>query len=347
MAAVVGSHIRNTHSHRALEPNARIPSELRIKTMKPILRALRHSFAALLLIGAALPALRADDAAVGAQLFDSPDAAMKALVEALKANDDAALRVMAGPGSEDVIQSGKDPIVARERRRVATMAAEKVIFETLDDGTQVAVLGMKAWPMPLPLAPKDGKWFFDVVQARDEILARRIGKNELNVIDVMRMLVEAQGAYKAKDRDGDGVLEYAQKFASSPGAKDGLFWLDPADVKLEDRSPLGGMVEELTPYLEGGASQGAPYSGYRFKMLKARGPAGIGGAQSYLVGENLTGGFGVLAVPAEYRNTGVKSFIVSHRGRVFESDLGREGTDVAKTITAFNPDGTWVLVEGP
>ncbi len=313
--------------------------------------AMRLSLASLLLLGAALPAvtlppLRADEAPTAAQLFDSPEAAMKALVAALKANDDDALKTMAGSDSDDVIQSGKDPVVARERKRVATMAEEKLVFETLDDGTQVAVLGMKAWPMPLPLAPKDGKWFFDVEQGRDEMLARRIGQHELATIQTMRMLVEAQAAYKAQDRDGDGVLEYAQKFVSSPDSKDGLFWIDPEGVSDDDRSPLGALVEELSPYVAG-ERKGVPYGGYLYKLLTAQGCSAPGGVQSYLRGENLTGGFAVLAVPAEHRKTGVKSFIISHRGRLFEKDLGPKGPELAKAITAFEPDATWVKLGNP
>ena len=333
-------------------------------------RVLRLSLVPVFVLGTSVVALRADEAPAepkppvapaapadpqapaepaapaGAQLFDTPDAAIQALAAALEANDDDAMRTLVGPGSEDLIQSGKDPIVARERRRVATLIAEKVTWEELDDGTQVPVVGIEAWPMPVPLAKKDGKWFFDAVQGRDEVLARRIGTGELRTMSLMRALAEAQEAYKAKDRDGDGVLEYAQKFVSTGDAHDGLFWVDTEDVSLEDRSPLGAMVEELTPYLDG-KSKGAPFGGYLFKILTAQGCNAVGGAQTFLSGENLTGGFVIVAVPAEYRVTGVMSFVITHRGRLVEKDLGPKGAELFKAATVFDPAQPWTASEEP
>ncbi len=318
-------------------------------------RFLRLSLVPVLVLGASVAVLRADDAPsepkapaaakdpAGAQLFDTPEAAIQALAAALTANDDDAMKALTGPGSEDLVQSGKDPLVARERRRVAKLIAEKVDWDDLDDGTKVAVVGLTAWPMPVPLAPKDGKWFFDAVQGRDEVLARRIGAAELRMIGLMRQLAEAQEAYKAKDRDGDGVLEYAQKFVSTGDKHDGLFWADPEDVSLEDRSPLGALVEELTPYLDG-KSKGAPFGGYLFKILTAQGCNAVGGARSFLVGDDLTGGFIIAAVPAEYRKTGVMSFVISHRGRLMERDLGPKGLEAFHTVTVFNPMNPWTEV---
>jgi hypothetical protein len=233
--------------------------------------------------------------------------------------------------------------VARDRKRVARMADEKVVWEAKDDGTKVAVLGFKAWPMPIPVATKDGKWFFDAEKGRKELLARRIGKNELAVIDLMRVLLEAQTAYKAKDRDGDGVLEYAQRFVSTEGTKDGLYWPDPEGVALEDRSPLGALDEELKPYADG-TSKGAPFSGYYFKLLAGQGCSAPGGAKDFSEGLNMTNGFAVLAVPAEYLGTGVMSFMISHHGRLLDKDLGEKGHELSQTITFFEPDKTWSRV---
>lgn len=341
--------------------------------MTTLQRVLRLSLVPTLLLGVAVVAARADETPpapeapaapkapaeaapaaepkgagdakdpAGARLFDTPEAAMEALAAALAANDDDALKALTGPGSEDLVQSGKDGIVARERKRVAALIAEKVTFEDLDDGSKVAVVGVTAWPMPVPLAAKDGKWYFDAVQGRDEMLARRIGAGELRVIHAMRQLAEAQEAYKAKDRDGDGVLEYARKFVSSEGTHDGLFWIDPDDVSLEDRSPLGALVEELTPYLDG-KSHGVPFGGYLFKILTAQGCNAVGGAQSFLVGDDLTAGFIIVAVPAEYRITGVMSFVISHRGRLMQRDLGPTGAERFKTVTVFDPQHVWTEV---
>lgn len=307
-------------------------------------RVLRLSLVPLVVLGASVAALRADDAPAGPRLFDTPDAAIQALAAALKANDDDAMKAIVGPGSEDLVQSGKDPIVARERKRVATLIAEKVSWDVLDDGTQVPVVGIEAWPMPVPLAKKDGQWFFDAVQGRDEVLARRIGTAELRMISMMRALFDAQEAYKAQDRDGDGVLEYAQRFVSTDGKHDGLFWLDADDVSVEDRSPLGALVEELTPYLDG-KSKGVPFGGYLFKILTAQGPNAVGGAQPYLAGEDMTGGFMIVAVPAEYRVTGVMSFAISHRGRLVEKDLGAQGVQRFKDATVWDPATPWTAPE--
>jgi hypothetical protein len=272
----------------------------------------------------------------GAKRFDNKEAALAALIQALESNDDAALESFVGQGNADIVQSGKDPYVARERKRVAGLAKEKATWEELDDGTLVAVLG-----------PKDGKWFWDAEQGRDELLARRIGANELRVIDLMREVVEAQASYKAKDRDGDGVLEFAQKFVSAEGKRDGLYWEDAEDVSVEDRSPVGAMIDALGDDVMEGRKRGDPFAGYVFKLLKAQGPCAPGGAHPWLQGENLTLGWGVLAIPAEYRNTGVKSFLISHRGRLFERDLGPKGAEVAKGIETFQPDNTWVRVGNP
>jgi hypothetical protein len=325
--------------------------------MNSILRISLPALTAAFALGVGVDALRAEDkpataapqatAGGGAKRFDAKEAALAALIQALESNDDAALEGLVGPGNADLVQSGKDPYVARERKRVAGLAKEKATWEELDDGTLVAVLGPKDWPMPIPLAPKDGAWFWDAEQGRDELLARRIGANELAVMDLLREIVDAQVVYKAKDRDGDGVLEFAQKFVSSAGTKDGLYWEDPEDVSLEDRSPVGAMIAALGEGAVEGRKQGDPWSGYVFKLLTSQGACAPGGEGSWLEGANLTRGWGVLAIPAEHRITGVKSFIISHRGRLFERDLGPKGAEVAKGITTFQPDRTWVRVGNP
>jgi hypothetical protein len=285
---------------------------------------------------------------VAPQLFDSKEAAAKALLEALDGNDDAALKAMVGTDGEDLIQSGADPIAARERKKTADLMREKLALDEMDDdGSQILVLGAKDWPMPIPLArTPEGKWFFDQAQGRDELLARRIGKNELEVMDLLRDAAEAQEAYRQVDRDGDGVLEYAQKFVSTEGERDGLYWPEDEDESTDDRSPFGALVEELEPYLKDRV-KGAPFAGYVFKLLTAQGPCTPGGAYEYMVGKDLTLGFGILAVPAEHRTTGVMSFIISHRGRLFERDLGPKGKEIAEGMTVFNPDMTWKRVGDP
>jgi Protein of unknown function (DUF2950) len=305
--------------------------------------------AALAMIGGAA-LIHADDkeTKIPPKSFDTKEDAAKALFAALDANDDAGLKALTGSDSDDLVQSGADPIVARERKKIANLAKEDLDFDEMkDDGSMILVIGDKEWPMPVPLAKtKDGKWFFDAEQGRDEVIGRRVGENELRVMDVMRQIAEAQDAYRAKDRDGDGVLEYAQKIVSGEGKKDGLYWPDPEDGSDEERSPFGAFIEELQPYLKDRV-KGAPFSGYLFKLLTAQGPSAPDGAYSWMQGDNLSLGFGVLAVPAEYRKSGVKSFIISHRKRLLEKDLGKDGAEAVKSMTVFEPDMTWTRVGDP
>jgi hypothetical protein len=294
----------------------------------------------------AAPAAAAPDPkAVPPKMFASKEAALEALRAALAANDDAAIVALVGGAHADLVQSGKDPSVAKERARLAALIQEKSAWEEIPDGA-VAVLGFKAWPMPVPLGVKDGQWFWDGEAGRDEVLARRIGAHELAVIDALRQVVEAQEAYKAADRDGDGVLEYAQRFVSTKGTRDGLWWPDAEDGSTEDRAPLGALLEEYVEYATPGERPGV-WQGYRFRLLKGQGPCTPGGRMGYMQGENLVGGWAVIAYPDEYRNTGVKSFIISHRGRLFERDLGPDGEKVAKALTEFNPDSTWTRLGSP
>jgi len=320
------------------------------------LRPLGHLFLALLVVAPAVtPALADDKPAAPAapaaaaptppKMFASKEAALEALHAALAANDDAAIVALVGSAFADIVQSGKDASVAKERARLAGLIKEKAAWEEIPDGA-VAVLGFKAWPMPVPLGVKDGQWFWDGEAGRDEVLARRIGAHELAVIDALRQVVEAQEAYKAADRDGDGVLEFAQRFVSTKGTRDGLWWPDAEDGSTEERAPLGALLEEYVEYATPGERPGM-WQGYRFRLLKGQGPCTPGGRMSYMQGENLVAGWGVVAYPVEYRNTGVKSFIISHRGRLFERDLGPDGEKLAKALTEFNPDSTWMRLGNP
>jgi hypothetical protein len=277
--------------------------------------------------------------------FASREAAMEALHAALAANDDAALTALVGSAHADLVQSGKDASVGKERARLAALIKEKVTWEEIPDGA-IAALGFKAWPMPVPLGTKDGQWFWDGEAGRDELLARRIGAHELAVIAALRAVVEAQEVYKAADRDGDGVLEYAQRFVSTKGTRDGLWWPDPEEGSGDERAPLGALLEEYVEYAEKNERPGV-WQGYRFRLLRGQGPCTPGGRLGYMQGENLVGGWAVVAWPDEYRNTGVKSFIISHRGRLFERDLGPGGAQIAQALTEFNPDSTWVRLGNP
>ena len=305
------------------------------------LRRTRRPLVGLLaLFLAVVPAALAAD---GPQAFDTPEAAAKAMIDAAAANDDAALKALHGPASEDLVQDGNDPMVQRERMGFAQAAAEKLTLERHDDGRVVLVVGKDEWPLPVPLVQKDGKWMFDAEAGREEILARRIGSNELEAISILRGYIEAQVAYAAVDRDGDEVREYAQKIRSGEGRKDGLYW-PVAEDSDEEMSPLGPLVESLEAYLSP-ESQGAPFNGYYWKILTAQGPHAPGGAHSFLINGNMIAGFALVGVPAKYMDTGVMTFLVSHHGKLLEKDLGEKGIELVKAMTAYDPGDGWTEVE--
>ncbi|MGB2660426.1 MAG: DUF2950 domain-containing protein, partial [Pseudolabrys sp.] len=203
------------------------------------------------------------------------------------------------------------------------------------------VVGPDDYPVPLPLVRKDGMWRFDAAAAREEILARRIGKNELDAIQASLAYVDAQNEYAEKDRTGAGINTYAQRIISQPGKKDGLYW--PAS-QGEDASPLGEIVAQATAqgYRVGGGR--TPFHGYYFKILTSQGPAAPGGEMDYVVRGKMIGGYALVAYPAEYKNSGVMTFIVNHTGNVFEKDLGPNTAKLAERMSSFNPDKTWQKV---
>jgi hypothetical protein len=203
------------------------------------------------------------------------------------------------------------------------------------------VVGDNDWPFPVPLVRENGQWHFDAAQGRMEILARRIGRHELTAIDVCRGYVEAQMEYAAHDREADGVLKYAQRIVSSPGKRDGLYWEGEPD-NLVPKSFADAAAAMLLS--EGKKPQ--PYHGYYFHILKAQGPDAPGGAVEYVVKGKMIGGFALVAWPAEYGVSGIKTFLVSHHGTVYEKDLGSTTATLARAMTRFNPDKTWQAVEG-
>jgi len=206
------------------------------------------------------------------------------------------------------------------------------------EGTDKAVLiiGHEDWPFPIPLVRKDGTWRFDTSAGREEVLYRRIGRNELSAIQACLAYVDAQQEYAERGIAGNGV--YAQRIVSGPGKKDGLYW--PAQPS-EDDSPLGEFAASAAAEGYRVGQQRAPYHGYYYKVLTRQGPNAAGGALDYIVRGRMIGGFALVAYPAEYRNSGVMTFLVNHRGDVYEKDLGSNTTRIAAGITAFNPDNTW------
>ena len=273
--------------------------------------------------------------ATPAKTFASKEEAAKALVEAAEKNDDAALNALAGSAGADVVQDGKDPQVAKDRAAFAAAAKKKMRFEEKDDEVTI-VVGDEDWPFPVPLVKDGDKWSFDVEEGRTEILARRIGRNELRAIKICREFVEAQVEYASKDRDGDKVREYAQRLMSTPGTQDGLYWPTKPG---EDPSPLSDELAPFKDYFSG--AQGAPFGGYVWRLLTRQGPNAPGGDYGYVINGNMIGGFALIGVPAEYRNTAVMTLMVSHHGTILQKDLGADTLRVAAGIASFDPDSTW------
>lgn len=274
--------------------------------------------------------------------FASPEAAVEALMAAMDKNDEAALVSIFGDPHRDLVVTGD---AANDRARRAEVAALLKSFHALDErgDERILLMGPQAWPVPIPLVQANGGWRFATERGADEILNRRIGANERSAIVVLRAFVEAQRQYAARDRNGDGVLEYAQKLASEPGKADGLYW--PADEsKGEEASPFGPLIAESSAYLAG-HRRGDPYRGYRFRILTRQGKSAPGGAYGYLINGRLLGGFAMVAYPSKYGDSGVMSFIVSHNGKVYEKDLGRSTTAAAARLSAFDPGAGWRPVE--
>ncbi len=286
--------------------------------------------------------LLASTAAHAQQAFETPDAAVEALVAAAKDGDREKLLAILGPEGEAVIGSGDAVADANTRDAFVSAYDEKHEIEQKDADTAVLVLGEEDWPFPIPVVSKDGKWEFDTAAGEEEILLRRIGRNEVRAIQASRAYVDAQKDYAALDLDGLRPAAYAQRIVSAHGRKDGLYW-PSADGAPE--SPLGTLFAEAAE--EGYAIGGTPipYHGYYYRILTRQGAGAEGGAFDYVVDGRMIGGFGLIAYPAEYGNSGVMTFMVNHDGVVYEKDLGDETATVASEIDSFDPDESWTKVE--
>jgi len=275
--------------------------------------------------------------------FKSPDEAVKALIESVRAKDKEELLAIFGPSGKEIISSG-DEVADRkmgERFVKAYEEANKVVTES--DTKMVLQVGKEDYPFPIPIVKKGELWLFDTQAGKEEILNRRIGRNELNTIQVCLAYVDAQREYARRDREAGGLKEYAQKFISEKGKKDGLYWETKGG---EEQSPLGPFV--VNAIKEGYTKKGdkpIPYHGYYYKILKAQGKNAADGGYDYIVRGKMIGGFALVAYPAEYGVSGVMTFIVNHDGVVFEKDLGKQTEKLAGAMKKFNPDKTWKKVE--
>lgn len=286
---------------------------------------------------AVAPAMAGDLA--GQNEFSSPQQAVSALVAAVKDNNDAKLLVLLGSDSEDLISSGDMVADQNGRARFLRAYEEKNSFEGEGEGHAVLLVGSKEYPFPIPIVRQGDVWLFDTSAGNEEILNRRIGRNELHTIDVMRAYTAAQREYAVMKRNG-GCSEFAQKFSSSVGKRDGLFWEAGAD---EQESPFGPLIARATEegYM-GGMDEvpPEPFHGYYFKILKAQGKHANGGSFDYIADGKMVLGFALVAYPAKYGASGIMTFIVNQQGVVYEKDLGEETATVA-AMTIFDPDGTW------
>jgi len=278
----------------------------------------------------------------GQTTFSSASQAVSALVDAVRARDKSALLAILGKDSESIISSGDE--VADKAARDSFLASYDEQHREVASGGHAETLeiGKDNWPLPIPVVESAGTWYFDTAAGKQELLYRRIGHNELAAINVCRGVVSAQHDYAASGHDGLPAGVYAQKLLSSPGKEDGLYWHVDSDA---EQSPLGPLVANAATEGYRGTTGPAPYHGYYYRILTKHGSAANGGAKDYLVHGEMTGGFALIAYPAEYRNSGVMTFIVNQSGVVYQKDLGEQTADLAMTTDSYAPDKTWTPVK--
>jgi hypothetical protein len=312
------------------------------RSVQSMIGTRRRSFpTALLVMGLVSLLLQgcAHDSGVKPQAFASPEEAVKSLATAIRQDNVQQMQTILGSEGEQIISSGDDVADRQIRQKFIASYDEKHTLTKEGDDAATLVIGNTDWPFPIPIV-KDGQtWSFDVESGKEEILNRRIGNNELSTIQVCKAIGDAQREYALRDPMGDGVHEYAQKFASDPDKRNGLFWR-AADG--EPPSPLGELAVQAAA--EGYVRKDAgptPYHGYCFRILRSQGPGAPGGALDYVVNGKMTLGFAVVAYPADYGNSGIMTFIMAADGVVYQKDLGENTATVASGMTAFDPGEGW------
>jgi hypothetical protein len=305
------------------------------------MRTITRSIVALS-IGAWAVALQAAapaaDASAGPETFASPEKAAQALVAAAGTYDLGALKVILGPDGVDLVVTEDEVQSKNQSLAFAEKAKEKlrVARDAKNPAVATIVVGKDDWPMPIPLVEREGKWVFDTKAGRKEILYRRIGQNELDAIQICHGYVEAQRDYASERHDGSLLNEYAQRIVSTPGKHDGLAWQEPDGTWA---GPVGEGIARVIA--EGYSDRREPYHGYYFKVLKSQGPSAPMGAMDFVVKGAMIGGFALVAAPSDYEVTGIKTFIVSHTGTVYEKDLGQDTLDKFKAMDTYDPDSSW------
>jgi len=286
----------------------------------------------------AQPAATENGAARTRKTFSSPQEAAAALYSAARSHDENTMVLILGPGSENIIEWTDDPTMRNSDVDLFVQKYDQMhrLVHEPDDETTLYV-GAENWPLPIPIVRQNGTWYFDSALGKREIMFRRIGENEFDAVESLHALVDAENDYYAQMSDSSGMHAYAARLASSDGKHDGLYW---ADSRGPDECPLG-------PYMAQASydrPDRKPLHGYYFRTLSEQGPKAPGGARSYMADGKMTGGFAFVAFPAEYRSSGVETFIVSESGIVYEKDLGPMTEQTAKAMRVYNPDSTWVRV---
>jgi hypothetical protein len=272
------------------------------------------------------------------KVFGSPEEALKALAETAQAGDTKGMMAILGPEGEDIISSGDEVADKNAQEQFVKAYQERVDFVKEQEDRVSIIIGNDYWPFPIPVVKKGEGWVFDTKAGGEEVLNRRVGRNELNTIQVCLAYVEAQREYAITDRERDGIIQYAQKVWSDPGRHNGLYW-EAAEGEIP--SPFGPSVAQAA---EKGYTKKTdkpiPYHGYYFKILKGQGPNAPGGAYSYVINGHMVAGFALVAWPAEYGVSGVMTFVVNQNGNMVEKNLGPKTEEIVKVMTRYNPDQT-------
>ncbi len=278
--------------------------------------------------------------------FSSAEEAARTLVAAVRAHDEPELLAILGPDATEVLSSGDKVADQQNREQFLSLWDEFHAVVAAEDGSRVVQVGKDEWPFPIDLVEEDGLWYFDTVEGKYEILSRRVGRNEQNAIQVCAAFVDAEREFAHGDPDGNGLHDYAPRFLSDPGKRNGLYW---QTKEGEPRSPLGPLVAAASRegYVASGdqAESSSPYHGYIYRILKRQDGSAAGGSFDYVVNGKMIGGFALVAYPAEYENSGVMTFIVNHDGVVYQKDLGPDTERIATKMSAFDPGGGWVAAE--
>jgi hypothetical protein len=293
----------------------------------------------------AAPAAPVQPAATEAQRYPTPEEAAKALLDAAQSSDPGRLASLFGSRGAELLSSGDEVADKSNREAFVAMARERMSVDRTGEDRAILHAGKQDWPFPIPLAKSGDGWRFDADRGREEIINRRIGRNELSTLGVINGYLEAQFDYADVDRDGDGMSEYARKFRSEPGKFDGLYWeAQPG----QPPSPLGPLVAEARAEgyaLKAAAEKPTPYHGYYYRILTRQGPDAVGGKYDYIINGHMIAGFGLVAFPADYGNSGVMTFIVNHQGRIYQKDLGPKTAETAAAMKEFNPGPGWAPVQ--